>query len=138
MLFLLVLKSNLSEKAFSCVKTKTNSNFAEKLLERIKLSFLLSIWSFWWITFFKHQYSSIYKNELNYLCKHEKRQKQPNFYFNEFLYWMNWVKHSFSLSVSLSIPSVNAGHCGFWPHLQKKSLMENFSFCAVSETDLTV
>ena len=36
------------------------------------------------------------------MCKHEKSQKQPSFYFNKFLYWMNWVKHSFSLRVSLN------------------------------------
>ena len=39
MLFLLVLKYNLSEKGFSCVKTKTNSNFAVKVSERSNRSF---------------------------------------------------------------------------------------------------
>ena len=34
MLFLLALNWNISEKTFSCVKTKTNSNFAVKLAER--------------------------------------------------------------------------------------------------------
>ena len=38
-LFLLVLKWNLLEKAFSSVKTKTNPNFAEKLSERSTHSF---------------------------------------------------------------------------------------------------
>ena len=37
MLFLLALKWNLEEKAFSSVKTKTNSNFAVKLAERVTL-----------------------------------------------------------------------------------------------------
>ena len=50
MLFLLALKLNLYEKAFSSVTTKTNSNFAVKLPERRNHSFLLSVW---WITYFK-------------------------------------------------------------------------------------
>ena len=56
MLFLLALKSNLYEKAFSCVKTKTN--FCRKPCwnaERSNHSFL----SNWWIAFFKHLYSLI-------------------------------------------------------------------------------
>ena len=44
MLFLLALKWNLWEKAFSSVKTKTNSNFAVKLAEMSNHSFLLPIW----------------------------------------------------------------------------------------------
>ena len=42
--FLLALKWKLSEKAFSNVKTKTNSSFAVKVTERSNHSFLLSIW----------------------------------------------------------------------------------------------
>ena len=65
-LFLLALKWNLYEKAFSCVKIKTN--FCRKPCwnaERSKHSFL----SNWLITFFKHLYSLImwqykYRNEL--------------------------------------------------------------------------
>ena len=56
MLFLLALKWNLYEKAFSCVKTKTN--FCRKPCwnaERSNHSFL----SNWWIAFFKHLYSLI-------------------------------------------------------------------------------
>ena len=53
MLFLLALKWNLLEKAFSSVKTKTNPNFALKLGERGNHSSLLSIC---WIAFFKHLY----------------------------------------------------------------------------------
>ena len=41
-LFLLVLKWNLSGNAFSSVKTKTNSNIIVKLAERTNHSFLLS------------------------------------------------------------------------------------------------
>ena len=41
MLFLLALKWNLYEKAFSSVKTKTNPNFVLKLAERSKHPFLL-------------------------------------------------------------------------------------------------
>ena len=48
MLFLLALKWNLQEKAFSSVKTKTNSNFTVKLADRSIHSFFLSIW---WTTF---------------------------------------------------------------------------------------
>ena len=43
MLFLLALKWNLSEKAFSSVKTETNPNFAVNLAGRSNHSFLLSI-----------------------------------------------------------------------------------------------
>ena len=39
MLFMLGLKWNLCDKAFSCVKTKTNSDFGEKVVERSKRSF---------------------------------------------------------------------------------------------------
>ena len=41
MLFLLALKWNLKENAFSSVKTKTNPNFALKLAGRSNRSFLL-------------------------------------------------------------------------------------------------
>ena len=43
------------KKAFSNVKTKTNSNFAAKVTERSNHSFLLSIW---WFTFFRHLYDN--------------------------------------------------------------------------------
>ena len=36
MIFLLALKWNLLEKTFSCVKTKTNSNFTVSLAEMLK------------------------------------------------------------------------------------------------------
>ena len=39
MLFVFPLKGNLSEKAFSCVKEKTISNFEVKLAERSSHSF---------------------------------------------------------------------------------------------------
>ena len=39
MLFLLILKYDLWEKGFSCVKTKTNSNFAVKVSEKSNCSF---------------------------------------------------------------------------------------------------
>ena len=42
MLFLLALKWNLKEKAFSSVKTKTNSNFAVKLSGKSNHSFFTS------------------------------------------------------------------------------------------------
>ena len=48
MLSLLALR-NLYKTAFSCVKTKTKPNFAVKRAEKSNLSFLLSIWSFWWL-----------------------------------------------------------------------------------------
>ena len=72
MLFLLALKWNLYEKAFSCVKTKTN--FCRKPCwnaERSNHSFL----SNWWITFFKHLYSLIMWQyiEINWLCKYRKK-----------------------------------------------------------------
>ena len=71
MLFLLVLKWKLQEKAFSNVKTKTNSNFAV----RSNHSFLLSIW---WIRLFRHLYDNGIKR-LNWLCRHMKnvRSGQP-------------------------------------------------------------
>ena len=53
MLFPLALKWKLYEKAFSNVKTKTNSIFAVKVTERSNHPFLLSIW---WITFFRNLY----------------------------------------------------------------------------------
>ena len=53
--FLLALKWKLLEKAFSNVKTKTNSSFAVKVTERSNHLFLLSIW---WITFFRHLYDN--------------------------------------------------------------------------------
>ena len=37
------------------------------------------------------------------MCKHEKSRNQLSFYFNQFPHWMNRVKHSFSLWVSLKI-----------------------------------
>ena len=43
MLFLLIVKSKLSEKAFSNVKTKTNTNFAVKLTKKGNHSCLLCI-----------------------------------------------------------------------------------------------
>ena len=49
-LFLLALKWNLQEKAFSCVKTKTNSvlagNIAEMLKEATISFFLIDEWHF--------------------------------------------------------------------------------------------
>ena len=59
--FLLALKWNFQDEAFSNVKTKINSNFAVKLVERSNHSFLLSIW---WTTFFKHLYSLICDNKM--------------------------------------------------------------------------
>ena len=88
MLFLLALKWNLWEKAFSNVKTKTNPNFAVKLAGRSNHLFLLSIW---WITF--QTFLLLMRViqciiELNWLCEHikkidcvikyQKGQKQPS------------------------------------------------------------
>ena len=107
MLFLLALKWNLWEKAFSNVKTKTNPNFAVKLAGRSNHLFLLSIW---WITF--QTFLLLMRDiqciiELNWLCEHikkidcvikyQKGQKQPTV-----ILVLNWIKHSFSLGVSLS------------------------------------
>ena len=80
MLFLLVLKWKLSEKAFSNVKTKTNSNFAAKATERSNHSFLLAIW---W-TSFSDICTIMELKELNWLCKHMKnvRSSQPCFSMN--------------------------------------------------------
>ena len=92
-LFLLALKWNLYEKAFSCVKSITN--FCPKPCwnaERSSHSFL----SNWWIAFFKHLHSlimwqyNIYK--LIDCVNIEKSQKQPSLYFNEFLYWIEQNK----------------------------------------------
>ena len=67
MLFLLSLKWNLCEKAFSSVKTKTNPHFVVKLSERSNHSFLLSVW---WITFFKHLCSLIrHRYSLKWGCR---------------------------------------------------------------------
>ena len=68
MLFLLAMKLNLSEKAFSSVKTKTNLHFPVKLDKRSNHSFLLLVWC---ITFFNNLFSLIYvieSIELNWLC----------------------------------------------------------------------
>ena len=46
-LFLLDLKWNLYDKAFVCVKTKTNAYFAVKVVEKIKCSF--PIWQITWL-----------------------------------------------------------------------------------------
>ena len=77
-LFLLGSKWNLSEKAFFSVKTKSNPNLAT-----IHFSCI------WWITFFKHLYSSSVIMEciieLRWLCKHMKniRTSQPAIAFAE-------------------------------------------------------
>ena len=100
MLFLLALKWNLYEKAFSCVKTKTN--FCCKPCwnaERSNHSFL----SNWWITFFKHLYSLIMWQyiEINWLCKYRKkvRSSQACISINS---CTELSKTKFSLWVSLS------------------------------------
>ena len=56
MFFLLALKWNLYEKAFSCVKTKTN--FWRKTCWNAEKS-NHSVLSNWWTAFFKHLYSLI-------------------------------------------------------------------------------
>ena len=94
MLFLLALKSNFQEEAFSNVKTRTNLNFAVKLTERSKHSFLLSIW---WITFFKHLYVIMKCIEVTWSCKHMEKVRSSQ----AAILILNWVKHSFSLWVSL-------------------------------------
>ena len=97
MLFLLALKWNLKEKAFSSVKAKTNSNFVVKLAKRSNHSFLLPIK---WIAFFKHlyfQYVIMEWLELNCLCKHMKKVRSDQ----TAILVLNWVKYSFSLWLSL-------------------------------------
>ena len=56
MLFLLVLKWNLSENTFFSVKTNANPHFAAELAEKSNSSFLLSPCR---ITFFRNLYSLI-------------------------------------------------------------------------------
>ena len=88
MFFLLALKSNLLEKTFPSVKTKTNSNFAVKLAERINHSFLLlfngsnfsnicTLNTWWW--------NVLYLIDCVNIRKRSEAAKQP------FLL-MNWVK----------------------------------------------
>ena len=105
MLFLLALKWNLWEKAFSNVKTKTNPNFAVKLAGRSNHLFLLSIW---WITF--QTFLLLMRDiqciiELNWLCEHikkidcvikyQKGQKQPTV-----ILVLNWIKQFFTWSIA--------------------------------------
>ena len=73
MLFLLAFKSNLYEKAFSCVKRRTNC--CRKPCWNAERSNHLFL-SNWWIKFFKHWYSLImwqYNIEVNWLCEHRKK-----------------------------------------------------------------
>ena len=96
MLFLLVLKSKLSEKAFSNVKAKTNSSFVGKVTERSNYSFLL---------FGESRFSDICTilelKEPNWLCKHMKnvRSSQTCISMNLVL---TSVKHKF-FHVSIAI-----------------------------------
>ena len=65
--------------------------------------------------------------ELNWLCKHKKGQKQSSFYFNKLSYWMNSVKHSFSLWVLLKVTiqkNWRSQNFNFWS--LKNSLLDQF------------
>ena len=93
---------------------KSDLNFAVKLAERSNHSILLSVW---WITFFKHLYSVMpstlhntllyYLNflvyviveciELNWMYKHMEKVRSSQ----AVILVQNWVKHSFSLWISL-------------------------------------
>ena len=91
MVFLLAWKWNLSEKAFSSVKTKTNPNFAVNLLKGATIHFY-------------RQTSALIMEytEHNWLCKHMKkiRSSQP------VIPVLNWVKHqSFPVSIVKSLKS---------------------------------
>ena len=91
MVFLLAWKWNLSEKAFSSVKTKTNPNFAVNLLKGATIHFYC-------------QTSALIMEytEHNWLCKHMKkiRSSQP------VIPVLNWVKHqSFPVSIVKSLKS---------------------------------
>ena len=96
MLFLLALKWNLYEKAFSCVKTKTN--FCCKPCwnaERSNHSFL----SNWWITFFKHLYSLIMwqYNVLKLIdCVNIAKRSGAAKLIFQWILVLNWVKQCFS------------------------------------------
>ena len=106
MLFLLALKWNLYEKAFPCIKTKTN--FCSKPCWNAEISNYLFI-SNWWITFFKHLYSLIMWQyiEINWLCKHRKKIMSSQTSISIFLYW-NELGKVFPLSLNQSKYSLEA------------------------------
>ena len=54
---------------------------------------------------------------------------------NEVVVWLTAKKWSFPLTISSVNVTTPAISCRFWPHLQIKSLMENFIFCAVIIVD---
>ena len=102
MLFLLTLKWNLWEKAFSSVTTKANPYFAVKVAGRSNHSFLFNQ-SYFSIICTLNTYGIIEciieLCKHNWFCKHSKkvRSSQPT------ILVLNWVKHRFSLWVSLRI-----------------------------------
>ena len=78
-------------KAFSSVTTKTNPNLSGKLAESSNHSFLLPIW---WFTFFRHPYSLTSDARMYRGLKEVRSSKAA-------ILVLTWVKHSFSLWVSL-------------------------------------